>query len=591
LGLSYDISDKRDSEKSSANVLSRLTVEQGIYLLIAAVAIVMIFVGLGNSPLSPSESKQALAVWNSWQPDSDPLPLGSPVYFTFASWLTQLIGFGDATMRVIPALFAFGTVLLPWYLREWSGRIGAIITSFLLAFSPLLIVTSRTAGGDSIALFAGLLFLIAMLQYKSKGTPGWYYTSIVAMVLGLLSSVLFYGLISTLGIAWFAQVVVGPTLFDEESNPAKRLSDLDRSTVQRGIAIGLGTVLILGTGLLTNLRGIGAASNILSDWLAMFVSPSEFADLLAPFRAITRYEVILVVLGLFASIWSITQKKAYPRLMVYWLLGGLLLIIIQRGHMINALLLIIPGLIIVGRFFNDLISEPASRYRWMIAGGVVLAGAVVYVNLIRYSRIAALNPTGATFHMLLVFLSLAIVGMLLVLLGSWEKKTSIQGALIGLLVILILYSWGTSWHLSKNAANDTREVWVTSAADDDLRLLVTTLRDVSWQTTNSNKDLQILSAVDSPSLRWYLKEYPSLEFVSVLPSLPDSQALITETDRTLSFDVEYIGADFGHLRIGTTNGSVPGQTLNRWLFHQTPDVLEEVRLIFWLRSDLVGVDS
>ncbi len=591
MGLSYGISDKRELENKLGNVPSRLTVEHGIYILIAAIAIVMMFVGLGNTPLSPSESSQALAVWNSWEPGSVPLPLGSPVYFTLTGLLTQLIGFGDAAMRVIPALFAIGTILLPWYLREWSGRIGAMITSILLALSPLLIVTSRTAGGDSIALFAGLLLFIAFLQYKSKGTPGWFYTSIIAMVLGLLSSVLFYGLVLTLGIAWFFQVLIGPALFAKEANPARRLSDLDRSTLQRGVAIGLGIFFILGTGLLTNLRGIGAASNLLSNWLTMFANPSGFADILAPFRAITRYEIILVVFGLFASIWSIAKNKAYPRLMFYWLIGGLLVILIQRGYLINALILILPGLILIGRFFNDLVSQPASRYRWLIAGGVVLAGAVIYVNLIRYSRIAVLNPAGSTFHILLVLLSLAIVGTLLVLLGSWDRKASIQGALIGLLVILMLYSWGTGWYLSKNATNDTREVWVTDAADDDLRLLVSTLRDVSWQTTNSNKDLQILSTVDSPSLRWYLKEYTSIEYVSVLPPLTDNQALITEADETLSFEVDYIGADFGHLRTGSTQGSDPYQSLNWWLFHQTSEALEEERIIFWLRSDLVGAAS
>jgi len=436
-----------------------------------------------------------------------------------------------------------------------------------------------------------MLILIALLQYKSKGTSGWFYASVLAMALGLTSSVLFYGLVITLGIAWLVQALVGPALFAEESNPASRLSDLDRSTLWRGAAVGLGLFLILGTGLLTNLRGIGSASNILADWLKMFVNPSEFTDILAPFLAIGRYEVILLVFGLFACIWSVTRKKAFPRLMFYWIIGGLLLILIQRGHLVNSLVLIIPGLILVGRYINDLARKPASGYRWLIAGGVVLAGAVIYVNLIRYSRIAALNPAGATFHVLLVFLSLAIVGMLLVLLGSWDRRASIQGALIGLLILLIIYSWGTNWHLSKNAANDTREVWVTSAADDDLRLFVATLRDVSWQTTNSNKDLQIVSAVDSPSLRWYLKEYPSMEFVSVLPPLTDSQALITDAGESPSFETDYIGTDFGHLRTGATQDSIPGQTLNRWLFHQTPDSLEEERIIFWLRSDLVGVDS
>ena len=114
-------------------------------------AAIIRFVDLGKLPLSPVEAAEAWSVWQFWQPIGAGIAT-SPAYFSLTSMLLPLLGDKDAVMRLIPALFGLGIVLLPWLLRRQLGVIGALTTSLLLAVSPIQTIVSRTAGGDALAL-------------------------------------------------------------------------------------------------------------------------------------------------------------------------------------------------------------------------------------------------------------------------------------------------------------------------------------------------------------------------------------------------------------------------------------------------------
>jgi predicted membrane-bound mannosyltransferase len=92
------------------NRLEQLTIADGIFALILLVAGLFRLVDLGKIPLSGSEAELALSVWRFWQPGSELLTVSSPAYFTLTSLLTQIFGFSDSTMRLVPALLRRG----PW---------------------------------------------------------------------------------------------------------------------------------------------------------------------------------------------------------------------------------------------------------------------------------------------------------------------------------------------------------------------------------------------------------------------------------------------------------------------------------------------
>jgi hypothetical protein len=165
---------------------------------------------------------------------------------------------------------------------------------------------------------------------------------------------------------------------------------------------------------------------------------------------------------------------------------------------------------------------------------------------------------------------------------------------------MFLYlQWGIAWNLAQDWTNDPREPWVVSATDDDVRVLAATLTQISEQLTNSGDELAIHSSVDSPSLRWYLRDFGGASFGQALPAGTLADALITPADSAEpALGSDYIGSDFGLHRLepGEVAPRAASETpfLDRflevarwWFFHESPAIIREERGILWIRADLI----
>jgi hypothetical protein len=177
----------------------------------------------------------------------------------------------------------------------------------------------------------------------------------------------------------------------------------------------------------------------------------------------------------------------------------------------------------------------------------------------------------------------------LIILWGWERRAVTQGTILGVLALLLFYTWGTGWWVSKHAANDTRERWITEATDKDVYSLVSTLQEVSWLATGSENGLEIVAAVDSKPLQWYHREYDDLQFVPTVPRSTHSDALITNDDDNPVLASDYLGVDFAHIRPQTTNNLTTQQAARWWFFHESPLPVIADRVILWIRADITGV--
>ena len=230
-------------------------------------------------------------------------------------------------------MFGLGLVYLPWLLRHRLGTQGALVTAVLLTISPLNTLAARTAGGDSIALFALLLLLIAFIRYQETAATRWLNTLFVALALGLTSSALFYSGLVTLLLAWLVHSRLGLSLFVAgwQVKPTE-------TNWRKGTAVGLALFVLLSSFFLLRPTGFGASAALVGAWFQQFGGVLS----LDPLLAFVRYEPALVVLGLIGLIWAIVRGQPLALFAVYWFSGGLLLLLIQRGFMSNALLLTLP---------------------------------------------------------------------------------------------------------------------------------------------------------------------------------------------------------------------------------------------------------
>ena len=429
----------------------RASLVSGLYILVLFAAALLRFTELGNIPLSPSEAGEALAAWQFLQPGSLTVAIGSPAYFTLTSLLITLLGSSDAVIRLVPAIFGLGLVTLPWLMRRQIGAVGALLGAALLAISPLNAISSRTAGGETIALFALLLATVSAVKLHYQFSNRWFYGLAVAAGLGFSSSVLFYGGLLTLGLAWS----VARTMSGE---PAWSVRP-DKSTLRNVLVVALLILVAFSTRFLTYPAGLGASAQLLAEWIAQFGVSGGLPNILAPFVVLARYEIALIILGLAAIIWTFWRTTTSRIWLTLWLLASLILIIIQSGVLENALLVTLPGYLLVGLFSAYLVHGRVTDWTWALTAGLLLTGAVLLVNVTRYLRISVYDQQDLS-NLWFAILALAAAALVLYYFWSMTDASISQGVWLAALLLLMLFEWGTAWHLTHNAANDPREGWV-----------------------------------------------------------------------------------------------------------------------------------
>jgi hypothetical protein len=564
-------------------------------LLLVALAAVIRFTELGRIPLAPEEAQRALSVWQAWQPGAGGISFNvSPAYFNFTSLLLPVLGDADAVMRLVPALAGVGLILLPWFWRGRIGVTGALIASLLLAISPTASAVARTAGGDAIALFALLLLLTAWLRYQDGGRPAWLYTSFAALGLGLSSAPLFLAGVATLALAWLAQAKLGPPLFAAAQGSlflSSNGTEADQKRLRTAALVGATVFLAVATLFLWRPAGLAGTAALLGRWLAQFGAPTGLLAVLAPFLAFGRYELSLVILAALVTAWSVWRGYPLPLFLVYWFVAASLLILFQPGIMANMLLLVLPGTFLVSLWLGHLFAEPLGRVAWGVTLLVVVLGSVSYFNFARHLRVIIYSPDEYSYF-LLAFLALAIAVVTINFVRSWDSAAAVQGTIAGLFLLFLLYQWGTAWWLTHEAANDPRESWVTVASDASVHVMVDTMREISRSRTGAAHDASVLSAVDSPVLRWYLRDFEHARFGDSLAPDPQQTMIITPVGEETGLDETYVGMDFNLLRTGVVQpepvqATAPGEALRWWLLHEAPTPIQFEQVLLWVRAEAV----
>lgn len=569
-----------------------LTVTDGLLLLLVAVAAVARLANLAALPLSPSEAEDALAVWQFWQPGTLTASSSSPLYFTLTALISQLVMLSDATVRLVPALAGVALVASPLLFRRWLGNAGVLISSLLLAISPLAINASRTASGDALALLATMGLAASWLHWQATGEKRWQTAVAISLGLGLTTSPLFYTALLTAGGAWWLSRKWGVGSREWGVSPHTPLP-----TPYSLLLPTLLTFLTAATLFLWHPAGIGTAAQMAGRWLGQFGLVGNLAD---PYLALLRYE-LPVVLGLWGVrvAWGAGSNEGDPTphptphsLLPFWLLLTLLLPLLQAGQNSNALVIMLPAYLLIGQAGNTLFSQPVTALTGWLTGGLIFLSMLSFVNLARYLKLATIAAPALS-HLWFTTMGIVIAIFALYLVWTWGESGAMgQGTLLALLALFVFYQWGLGWNLAHRWGNDPRERWVATATDGDIRLLAQMVRDVSRQGASSDSDLELFSAVDSPLLRWYLRPFPRAQFGTAVPAAATQPLIITPASQTEpSFGSDYMGTDYAYLRpdvaVTRDSSTTPlSDTLRWWLFHISPLPIPEEKLIVWVRSDV-----
>ncbi|MDI6858414.1 MAG: TIGR03663 family protein [Dehalococcoidia bacterium] len=160
-------------------------IEVALFLAIAALALLLRFWQLDARTFHGDEAVHAGFAWQLADGrgyEHNPLTHG-PFQFFATALVFVLFGDSDFTARLLPALFGAALAALPFLFRGQLGRVGALVTSLMLAVSPTLLYFSRFARNDIyIALFTfGLV--ICIWRFLAEGRRLYLYLTAALLAL------------------------------------------------------------------------------------------------------------------------------------------------------------------------------------------------------------------------------------------------------------------------------------------------------------------------------------------------------------------------------------------------------------------------
>lgn len=568
-----------------------------LYCLAFLLALAIRLYQLGASPLSDIEAQWALQALSLAH--GEPVILGpQPAYLLLTSQLFSIFGNTNFMARLLPALAGSLLVWLPYFFRHWMSdsrwmHWAGVVMAFGLAIDPGLVSLSRQAGSLMPALVFTLLAL-ACLYHRRMVWVG------IFAGLALLSGPAFLQGLLILGITWSLLRLIGrkPATLPQDESQVESTNDPPPATpVWAGVIAFLLTLLVAGTLFLRVPQGLGALADTLSAYLHSWVTSSGIPVLRLP-GAVLIYQTIVLILAIVCVVrgWFATWEEPRQRQLVVglsvWAAVAFFIPWIYAGRQVGDMAwVLIPLWALAAIEIGRTLSLKEGRTTRLIAAGLglllCLFAVIAWFNLLSVGRYQAnlLLYWGVIIGALL----LGVLAVFLVMAG-WSVKAARMGVVGALCVVLGLQLISNTWGISVLRQNSVQDLWSIPPSTGQVDLLMNTLSDISVWHTGLRDQLKVVVTVDSPALKWALRNDPYASFETFLASTESPPAVITlkgaEEPRLLQ---QYRGEDFVWRLYPGWDGVFPPNFINWLAFRKAP--LGQDQIILWARVDIFPGDG
>jgi predicted membrane-bound mannosyltransferase/DNA-binding beta-propeller fold protein YncE len=217
--------------------------EKALYLTFMLLAIVTRFYGLGDRVVSHDESLHTQFSYQYYIGDGyvhSPLMHG-PSLFHATAMSYWLFGDSDLASRIPVAILGVLLILIPYFLRDWLGRTGALFTSFLFLISPYITYYSRYIRHDIYLIVFALVVFIATWHYirERRNKYLWWFAGGLALMFATMEAAFIYvAIFGSFLVVRLLALVVG--------------SDWVRDVLPRlrtGVLVALLGVILVGVGI------------------------------------------------------------------------------------------------------------------------------------------------------------------------------------------------------------------------------------------------------------------------------------------------------------------------------------------------------
>ncbi len=150
-----------------------------------------------------------------------------PLQFELTALVFRLLGDSDFTARLTYVIFGVALVGLPYFLRDYLGRAGALLAAVMLAFSPTLLYFSRFGRNDILMAFWAAAILVLMWRFIHEGKHRYLYLASAVLAFMFATKETAYIVVLIFGAMMFLPALqdlvpwaLGRTKFTEMAGPA-----------------------------------------------------------------------------------------------------------------------------------------------------------------------------------------------------------------------------------------------------------------------------------------------------------------------------------------------------------------------------------
>ena len=587
------MADRLQAEKT---VRAWLTVERALYLGLGLAALMLRLYALGRRPMEPQEARQAMAAWQLLQGQSPETGGSGPLLLTANLILFALLGANDVVARLLPALSGVLLVLLPYGLRSWLGRVGALSAAAVLALSPIAMFNARYLSGATAVAASALLLFIGLARWVEEQRAEAVYL-IIGGLAGLLLAgpgaytvlliVVSFGLLLSLANRWLGLEDQWRQLCSEPIVPIGRHRLQAQKRQLRGAAILFGLAMgLISTCFLLNPSGLQGLLDLPLAWWYRFVVTSDGLPWLRYLVLLPLYDPLVLVFGLAGFVLAWRERDFLGIFLSYWALAALVLTSLMAGRgMGDALLVALPLALLAGRFLGQYLPGWVCGATWGEEGfSVALAcGLTIYAGL--QLTFFSLDDR-VTYLQVLGVAVLLIVGLFISIAHWLGRSVAFRGMGLFLLVVLGLVTLFISAGLNFVHLGDPYELALTAPISLQVRTLLSDVAQLSTQQAIDDRavDITLHRDVAFP-LAWYLRDYPNLKVVDILgPTVTSTAVIAPATEESPPLGGSYGGQDYP-LRSSWSLETLRGADWGKWLLRRQASTLpQEERVILWVQQ-------
>jgi hypothetical protein len=280
------------------------------------------------------------------------------------------------------------------------------------------------------------------------------------------------------------------------------------------------------------------------------------------------------------------NRSEFRLLLFLWFLFSLLMAVVYPARqVVDVAWLLVPLWALAAMQLSNYVS--AEDVDLISAGQALL---VVFLLVLFWLNLAGLATAGggpdviqARLSILLSVLALIALTAVLVALG-WSWDISRRGLTWGASAALGLYLFSVMWGATQIRPNQAEELWSPFPAPGQAGLLLETLQELSEWQTGFKDQVDVNVSVESPALRWLLRDFPYANFINEprpgeLPAI-----LITSDQEQPALAAAYRGQDFVWDVYPGWSGALPENVISWLTFRLAP--LQENHVILWAREDV-----